>query len=164
MSKNKTPTFARHPDTDILYGRLRAAKVGELVTYEELSKAIRRDVQNDARGQLDSARKIAARDDGADFDPVVGVGLKRLAPAEVVQSGSRDVRRIGRAARRAVAKQLRVDVGQLDNDHRVKHSAHLAVFGALAQGSKAATVKRIEAHAQQKADRLSLGETLEIFK
>jgi outer membrane lipoprotein SlyB len=53
-------------------------QIGETLTYERLTNAINRDVQNGAFAVLHRARQVVLRDNRIVFDVVRGIGLKRL--------------------------------------------------------------------------------------
>lgn len=163
MALVSNPSFVRHPSTDILYARLRQARVGEVVTYRELGAAIGADVQNGARGHLLTARRLAMKTDGYVFDVVTNQGLVRLSADQTVATASRDLRSIHRRARRMLETQSTVDAAELDNAARVKFSATLSLAGALLQASTPTAMKKIEGRVQEKNDRLSLPETLSLF-
>jgi hypothetical protein len=70
--------FEQSPDTKVLIERMREMAEGDILEYSELTKKIGRDVQNEARSNLDAARNYLWRNDHMFFDCVHGVGVKRV--------------------------------------------------------------------------------------
>ena len=93
-----TPIFETSTDSKTLAAVLAAATVGQIISYDELSKAIGRTV---TASKLSTARYIVQREQRIVFGAVAGVGLKRLSDAEIValSDSARDHLRLEQAAR-----------------------------------------------------------------
>jgi hypothetical protein len=87
-----------HQDTRILADVLLACPFGETIKFDELSKAIGRDIQV-CRHLLYRAIYIVERDNGAVFASIRRVGYKRVVPD--------DLHKIGQTARARIRSQAR---------------------------------------------------------
>jgi hypothetical protein len=90
-------TLAR--ETRLVADRLRAVPFGAQVTYREITKLIGFDILSQ-RHCLHAARRMVLNENGAVFDVVRGVGLKRLRAEEIPSLGSAARKRVRLAARR----------------------------------------------------------------
>ncbi|OMQ63521.1 hypothetical protein AQ709_13880 [Burkholderia pseudomallei] len=137
------PDFKLSADSAALVSRLKEASVGEVVSYEALSKIVGRDVQSVASGALHSARHIVQREVRVIFGVIRGVGLKRLSSEEIVDASTKDRHKIRRHAIRSARKLVCVDYDQLTPSKQVKHNAELAAFGVLQEITTEKAVERI---------------------
>ncbi len=166
MSDRKT-IAAISLDARHLYLRLARATIGETLTYDDLSKAIGRDVSpgKPGYGALTTARRRAHLDGGIVFDAVTKIGLKRLSDTEIVGSGQHAIDRVRRAARRGAVKLLSVgDFEALPNELKHKHNAYTSLLGAITQITQGRRVEELERHVGNAQATLPLWKTLEIFK
>jgi len=87
-SQHKTPIFRRSHDTDVLVNMLSKLDPGDVITYDELSKVIGRDVrEGTARGALLSARRVLLKEQQKLIEVCErGVSLKCCVPQDVVQT------------------------------------------------------------------------------
>lgn len=90
-------------DTKAIITRLREMAIGELVTYDELSGIIGRDIQRN-RYILDSARRNVEREDGAVFGIERGVGIRRMTADEAPNIGIQSRKSIRRKADRGAKR------------------------------------------------------------
>jgi hypothetical protein len=88
------------PDTRALADRLVATQVGDTITFGQMSDAIGRDIAA-RRHLIPRAIAIAAREAGAIFGSIRGVGYRRLEPAEAHILGAHARQRLRRSTRRA---------------------------------------------------------------
>lgn len=152
--------FEISADRKIIENMLENTEVGQLVTYEALSKAIGRDVRTYASGALQGARK-ALLQKRIVFDCESKVGLVRLNDAQIIDSTESERARIMRASKRGLQKLASVEFSKLSDEEKKKHVARSAVFGTLTMFSTASSVKKIENHATVKE--MAIGETLKLF-
>jgi len=151
-------------DTKTLYDRLVGADVGENISYKDLSSLIMRDVQSEARGNLNSARRMAMRDNQIVFGVIIGKGLKRLSDAETAKTGNVSLSKIRRETRRGIKRVTAIsDFDSLPNDSKIAHHTSLSVLGVLGECTKASRVKRIETKIEQTGNSLPVRKTLEAF-
>lgn len=144
MNMEKQPEFKLSTDSAALALRLTEVAVGDIVRYDDLSKAIGRDVRSSAAGALESARRVAQRDSRAVFASVRGEGLRRLTDAEIVDLSDSGRDRIRRQAKRTAKKLVCVDYDALPAEKKVKHNAALSMMGALASIATDTAQKRLE--------------------
>lgn len=124
---------------------LAATKIGDLLGYDAMTKAVGRDVQKQ-RHMLDSARRIAMRDHRCVFAPVINEGLRRLNDVETVEICS-EVRRkrIRTQARNGVRELSTVTYDALPKEKQSTHNVGMAMLGALYVGSSRGEVRRLAA-------------------
>jgi hypothetical protein len=124
------PDFTPRPDSDSaqLARLLASLAVGDEILYSQLSAAISRDVQNEARHALDHARRRLLRDEQRVFDVLRDIGLRRLNDREIVQTSDRARAHIRRTARKAARTVLCANYEALDRDMQTKHNVALSVL------------------------------------
>ncbi len=166
LAHNRQPAYRISADTNTLIRILKTAEVGDTIDYERLTAAIGRNVREQGRGALDSARKIVQRENGFVFDVVPTVGIKRLSDQEIVKTSDRGRQHINRTARKTAATLTCVrDYSALPQDLQTKHNAELSILGAIAHASSAKQAERIEQAIGNNGQQvLSLDKTLEHFK
>lgn len=162
LQKNDKKTIGEVSiDTRKLYDYLISIKMGDEISYAELSKLIGRNVQGTARNCLLRARIMAQRDCKIVFGAIFGKGLKRLADNEIVEQNSVEpIRKIRRITERTFKKSACVDTKQLTNDQLLLHNATLSGLGAIALCSGKNAIKTITHHAN---DTIPSGKVLELF-
>jgi hypothetical protein len=151
-------------DARFLYQEIIKVSIGDAITYKALSGLIGRDVQDEARGALMTARRIAERDKNIVFGVIRDVGLKRLNDAEIVSTGEDARGRIRRIARRSVARVLRVNnYAELSQEDKVRHNAYASLFGAIEQMASPKSIAKLEQYAKDAQAELPIKRTLELF-
>lgn len=152
-------------DTQTIERLLSVVDVGEFVSYEDLSSAIGRNVQNGARHILKSAQTRLLRDQQMVFAPVWGKGMKRLDDVGIVGTGVSTLRRVHNLARRGAKTLAAVqDFEALPNDSKVQHNLMAAQLGMLSHVTSGRIAKRLEAHAKQSPSPLPTAKLLEAMK
>ncbi len=152
---------ATSADTRIIYKRLMTAVEGELVTYQELSDLIERDVQTIARGALNTARGMCEREHRIVFDVVVNEGIKRLANNQIPSVADKRLTHIRKTAKRTLRTMACVNYAELPKDQQPTYNARLGILGVLAEAAKPKAITAIES---QSANELPVGRVLEILK
>lgn len=148
-------------DTQLLFDRLIKAKIGETVTYQELSGLIGADVQGRARGLLRTARKKAMREERMVFGVVRNVGLKRLDDSGIVSTGQLTLAKIRRQARMGMVQLACVrNFDAMPNEAKVAHNTHMSMLGALVAATKPTKVKALESKIAAAGDKLPVGRTI----
>ena len=143
MDKTKTIPEAG-VDSRLAYERLIKAELGEVVTYDELSRLVRRNVQADGRHVIETARRMAQREDQIVFECVRNVGLRRMLDGEIAQLGRPAIRSIRRKARRTVRKIACIsDFDALKNEEKDSHNIGLCVLGVVAHCLEPRRVKKL---------------------
>lgn len=132
-------------DARTLMERLSRVDVGDLVTYDELSALIGRNVTQDARHLLRSARARLEKEEHVVFAPVIAVGVRRLDDVGVVATGEQALSHVRRTSHRAARRQSFVDLGKLDESQKKKALLYQSMFGMIAHMTRARTVRAVEA-------------------
>lgn len=160
---DKEMNFEKSSDTKILESVLVEAKVGDLITYDELSKAIGRNVRVFAMPSLRSARRGVFSSKQFVFGVETGVGLRRLNDSQIVDTTESDRARMRRAANRSIKKLGVVNFAELDEQHKRKHIVSSAQMGAISMFASKSATKKIDAKVDAKKDVLAIGDTLKLF-
>lgn len=163
MPITETKTIGeKSADTIILEQTLRSADVGDVVSYEDMSKKLGRDVRVHCYSNLQSARR-ALETESLFFGVIPNEGLKRLTNDEAVVASSDYTRRARSAARRGMRHLAYVPFADLSNEKKQQHLTLSAQLGAiqLFSGSKAAD--KISKRVGQTSHVLAVGETLNLF-
>ena len=149
---NTTPDFRLSSDSKALAKVLETIAVTVVVPYADLTKVIGRNVQTVGRQAMDRARAIVQRESRMVFDPVRGVGLRRLPDGEIVDLSDKARERIRRVSRRTSKKLTCVDYGALTREKQTKHNTALAVFGVLVEMTSEKASKRLRAEVEAAGD------------
>jgi hypothetical protein len=126
---NSIPFANNSADVQALVAALDSVAVGSVITYDELSGTIGRDIQTKrylleaAQDRLLKQRKV--------FGCVYGVGLKRLDDSEIVECSLHAFRKIRRMSRKAATRLTSVEWNHLTSEEQRRHNLHLSVLGAI---------------------------------
>lgn len=143
---------------------LAAAQVGEVVTYEALTKVIGRDAQHAGAHHVRSARFVVKREHAMVFACVVNVGVKRLPDDEKIAEARGRLRRSASQAREGLRSLACVDdFSALTPEMKIQHNTTAAQLGAIRAMATSKTAKRLEAKIGDQLQRLSPGETLKLM-
>lgn len=153
---------AKATDTILIENRLRNTKVGDLVTYDELSKLLGRDVRLFCKSNVDTARRTLISE-SVFFDCVTGEGYKRLDNEEAVSASNHYRTRARKAARRGMNHLAHVPFEGLTDESKKKHMAISAQLGAIDLFSSTKSLNKIEAAVDNTSHALAIGETLKLF-
>lgn len=162
MSEVTKGRFAKSVDTSIIEKALRDSQEGDIVTYDDLSTKLGRDVREFCYSNLSSARRSLV-EDSIFFDVVDGVGLKRLNNEESLSSPQSYIKRATNAARRAVKNLSRIKFDELSDDGKKKHLVTSAVAGAMSMFGSSKAGKKLEQKISSDPKQLPIGETLKLF-
>jgi hypothetical protein len=155
--------FQKSADTKVIESVLKEAKVGELVTYAAISKAIGRDVREHASGALNTARRALQKECNYVFAVEAGEGLRRLSDTQIVDSTVFDRAKMHRAANRSLKKLGTVDFKSLPEDSQKQHVIASAQLGVVALFSGKNASKKIEGNVNGSKETLAIGQTLKMF-
>jgi hypothetical protein len=151
-------------DSTTLYNQLAKLKIDEFISYSELNKLITRDVQDEARPNLTTARNMARRNNGIVLGVIVNQGLKRLKDEEIVGIGMKSIRSIGKASRKAMKQLICVkDFDNMPSESQTKHNTLLSVLGVVNTIVKPKKIALIESKISTAHKKLSIQETLDFF-
>ena len=154
--------FEMSADAKILRSVLQESEVGQTITYDELSRAIGRDVRQHAISALGTARRGLLRERGYVFGVERNVGLTRLSDELVVDSIESDRRRLQRTANRSLRKLETVKFDELPEEKKKAHVVASAQLGVLSMFSKASSARKIESAVKDQTS-LAIGDTLRMF-
>jgi hypothetical protein len=153
-------------DARIILAKLLDLKVGERLSYDDLSSAIGRDMRpgNPGYSSFSSAR-VAAERDGVVIDVIQKWGIVRLDDIGIVKSGSRFVDSIHRLARRGRKRLSRVDkFDLLPSEAKIEHNVQMSQFGVLEEFSSTKTERRLHGRVKETGSYLPLAKTIEELK
>lgn len=154
-----------HLDTLAIYGVLKKAEPDEIVTYENLNKTINGDVQNAQRGYLTSARKMAFREYGKVFRPIINVGMKCLADGEKANLATTTIKHIHKISRRTANEIASVkDFDSLPPERKIQHNTGLTLLGFMDHCTKPKHIKQLQTKVEEATASLSMSKTLDCFR
>lgn len=164
MTPNKRPIGTLSIDVKLVYERLAKCSTGDLVTYEDLSAIIGRDIRLKANWVLGSARRRAFTQNQMLFGAIAKVGVKRLSDAEIVATGQDALTRIHKTSLRAARRMTAIrSFDTLDAPARTKHDTYLSALGVLSHLTKEKSMQRLEEKVKASGKTLALARTLEAF-
>jgi hypothetical protein len=133
-------------DTQTIEKMLAEAAVGDIVTYEAMTKAIGRDTQHESRGNVATARHRLHQSRQMVFGAVTNVGLKRLDDAGKIAAAQGHTRRGRSQYRRAIRTVSAVDnFDALPNEQKLRHSLVAAQAGVILNLTTPARTRKLEA-------------------
>jgi hypothetical protein len=151
-------------DAQILVKTLSEVKIGQEITYEQLSKEIGRDLRNGCSGILQTARNRVFRDHGIHFCVIRGVGLRRSDNHDKVIAASSRFKRVKTQSRKGIAELASVDYEQLSNEDRVKHNSALAQWSVFQHMLTPKAEKLLSKKISEAGIAIPIAKTLELFK
>lgn len=154
--------FEKSSDTHILEGLFTKAEIGDIVTYEEMTKSIGRDVREFAHASIRSALRAAERQ-GIIFEARPNVGYVRLNDAEIVKKSDADKTSIRKKTERAMDRLGVVKFDELSDADKKKHTVTSAQLGAIRMFSTSSATKKIESKVKGSSSVIPIGETLKMF-
>jgi hypothetical protein len=155
--------FQKSSDAKILETVLSECAVGQMITYEELSKAIGRDVRVHAAGALATARKTMLKEKNMVFATERSVGIKRLDDSDIIDSTADKNKRIARISKRGLQELSVVKFEQLDEQKKKEHIAASAQLGVIAMFSKTTSGNKILSNVKNDTKVLAIGDTIKMF-
>lgn len=165
MTTTTQPTFVRSIDTTQIADLIRKLDIGQTLSYDTMRAAIGRDPQREARGALDSARRVVLKEDGIVTACVPKVGVKRLDDGEIVDAGAQSLTHIRRTAGRAAVRLTKVrDYAALPREAQTRHNLHLTLFQLIKHETSAPHVKRLGEAVDKAAQPLAIGSALDLCK
>ncbi len=155
MSQN-APMSVFSTDAKTIADMLRAASVGAVVTYDDMSDALGRDVLTYARPAIASARKMVQQENRMVFDTVRKVGVKRLEDGDIVNLGDRARVSMRRIASHTVGKIVCVNYAGLSREQQTKHNTALSMFGVIKEMATSKSFERLESEVASAGTELSV--------
>lgn len=140
--------YTMKEETKTLLAVLRAAKLGEVLTYAKLGAAIGMDVRpvyGAACHLLVTARRRALLDHRIAFRAIAGVGLERIDDIGKVDQSGRQIKKSYRAGGRAVQMATAIDdYAKLPQAKQIEHNRNLSVAGVLRQFAGVQGQRKVE--------------------
>src|SRR5262245_24417090 len=131
-------------DTKLLYERLKLLQPNEVVTYDELSQIVGRDVRKQSRSNLTSAVRRCGNEDNIVIDTVINVGVKRATDQMIIKKTEKVRSHMSRTVTRHMKRVQCADYNALSRQDQTEHNTALAWAGLVAHISKVAALKKIE--------------------
>lgn len=148
----------------ILYDHLITIPVGGEVSYAALSALIETSVQvSPGRGALNTARRMAERDNQIVFRPIRGAGLLRLNDVEIVDTGDDALASIRRKAKSAARTLTCVDYLALPEQSKIRHNTTLAILAVQQSLAQEKTLLKLGAAFESKKRVPTVKETVQQF-
>lgn len=120
-------------DIEAIVRLLDTAGIGTIVTYDEMSAAINRDILKH-RYLLQSAVTEMLKN-GMVFECIVRVGMKRMSDSEIIANAPLDLKRLRKKAKRSAAKLVSVGWDHLTTEEQKNHNLYISALGAIAYAS-----------------------------
>ena len=152
-------------DTQILVERMKKLEIGEVITYDDLSSLIGREITaSENRSALQSARRILCNQHRISTGVIRKVGIKRLSGEETVFS----IGTVVKAVYRKAAKGIRtiantVEYDTLSRKGQVEYNLNMSQLGAIAGISNSPSREKIRAESGESQLPLAFTKTLALF-
>ena len=149
-------------DIDALKIRLCKMQIGEVITYDQISEVIGRNIRKDGkRGIAYQAMNQLLSEQRFVFGTIRNVGFKRLNADETVESTKDGMTRIRKISRKQVKRLSAVDYGSIStNALKVQHNASISLYGAIAFAADSGNLKRLTTTNGNRPEGLPTAETL----
>jgi hypothetical protein len=158
----KQPQFQASIEARLMADRFSKAQIGEIVTYDELSKIVGQDVRGQhMRSRLHTAIRNTLRDHRAVFGVVATVGYKRLADDELPKLGEASIAKIGRESRRTLKKMGAADFSKMSRAGLSEWNANASHLGLLSEVTKPRVAKAITAATEKAQQQLPTAKAIE---
>jgi hypothetical protein len=160
----KQPSFEMSASTRLLIQRLRMVKVGDTLTYSDMSVVVSEKISG-ASGCLQTARRHLLKEENIVFDVVRGVGMTRLSDTDIVRASDKDVDGIRRKAKKSCRKLSAIrDYAAMPRDQQLAHTARMSMLVAVSHMAKDTNLAKLEQKAAGVTSReLPIAETLAAF-
>ena len=135
-----------------------------LIPYAELSALIGREVQDGARGILETAKRSLLRDRQKLFVTVRGEGIRMADNDGVIAQVKRRNKSACNSSRRAANESMAADSKSMSDEQRQQFLGAQSLAGAITLMSKPSAVKRIESSIGDSLSALPTGKVLEFFR
>lgn len=152
-------------ETKQLLERLIKAEVGELITYQEMTNIVGRDIRKEGCGIMYSARRKAENDCQIVFITVVNKGIKRASDEEIANSGTSAIAKIRRTSHKGKKRLHCVEnFGSLTNESKIHHNAAASFLGAIDLMTRPKKIIALEEVVKKESNSINVTKTLELFK
>lgn len=135
-----------------------------IIPYRDLSELIGREVQNGARGILETAKRHLLRERQELFVTVRGVGIVLADNDRVIAQVKRRNKSACSSSRRAAKESMAAHIETMSSDQRQQFLGAQSLAATVELMSKPSSVKRIEASVGESISALPTGKVLEFFR
>jgi len=156
------PKFVVSFETQQLADRLKSLQVGDIVSYEELSRLAGENVQQHS-ARLRSARKMVERDSGFLLAPIRGIGIKRIEPTEQAMIGPNAIQKARRRTNRDLFRMSLVAFDALTDEQKAAHNTAASALGAMELFTRARSLHKLAAAVGNQHERIPVADTLKLF-
>lgn len=139
---------------------MRNLPVGTVMTYENLAKAQPCGSIERAKYYLTRARKHLINE-GQSWEPVFGIGLKRLNDSQIIDVACQSRERIGRIVYRTRKQVESVDYKSLSNEDKLKYATSVSTLATIALFSSDRAQKKISNNIENGT--IELGKMISLF-
>jgi len=157
----KKTRFEKSADTAVIENMFLQASVGDVISYDDMTRALGRDVRTHCASNVQSAKRLAEAA-GIVLGSIKNVGYQRLDDSQIIDTAESSRKRIMRKSRRSLRRLSSVEFAKLSDDDKRKHTTFAAQMGAMNYFSTATTKKKIASNVNGK-DVLAIGDTLKLF-
>jgi len=161
---NRRPVFQKHPDTSVIEKLLGGADIGEVVTYDKLSKLLGRDYRKNCLAYGQTARQ-SLESAGIYFVAIPNEGYRRLSETEKITIVSRGrLRRAKSQTRKGLKVLLQTEMSKLDDNLKREALTTTAQLQAIQLFASSQAKKKIEGRLPDNNMQLALGQTIAMFQ
>ncbi len=160
VSKKAFPD--RSLETQSLVDRFLQLEDDELVTYQELSAIIRKDVQHEGMHHRSTAMRIARNEHLVCLACVNGEGVKRLTPEATAETGKMTIGKVRRESKRGLQRLACVKFDKLSTEKKLQHNISASILGVLRMMGGSGARKKL-ANSTTDTAQLPVQRTLEQF-
>jgi hypothetical protein len=161
---NPNPFIGRTlAETELLIQFLQTAEIGQVITYQEMKKHCKEDVQHRNTILATARRTLLKPPHRMVFGTIPGVGIRRLSDEEIPDVGIAAARRSRNVARKGIKSLQCADVGKMTPETKIRHITTNTILG-LFVGAGARKVKALaEQSARVENGQMKIGDIASLF-
>lgn len=140
------PSFRRSAETEALIRCLSSIAEGETQTYQQLIEAAALPDTDKGLARCRSALAVARKhleERGMIFGAIHGVGIKRLAPTEIVDLGTNTVQRARRLAKRGGRRLAAAPLDRLSTSEASAVRVQISQLAVISHATSRATTNKL---------------------
>lgn len=131
-------------DAKALAARIAEMKIGEVLTYIEISKLLTVNAQStDGRSRVRTARYLALEDHQIVLQCVKNVGYERISESDKALAHQIFRKSIRRRSKKVEKVMAAVDIAELTNEQKIAYSTDLSHLGFMSAVIKEKNVEKI---------------------
>lgn len=140
---NSSPELAI--EVELIATILAEIPIGSTASYDAISRAINRPVQ-ERRHALEKAVRMIEERDGTRFATVRGLGVRKLAGADVAGIGAFARQKIARTAKRTSRRLSGLRYNDVPPESRARIDAERSLLAAIASAAADESIAKVEAN------------------